>query len=339
MKIGILGAGIVGVNTALQVQNEFPNAQISVIAEGFGNETLSSGAAGIFRPGTSFSAGNDEVTQKWITDSYDFYNQILHSESAFEAGIMQVSGYIFSSKSPSITKNHFLEKLLPIYRPAGDDELEICPSPEGSSAWKYGAYFQTMVIESSSFLPWGLKVFESRGGETKQRRVEAFTDLLGDGYDYVINCTGFGSKWLCNDRKLVPIRGQVYKVKAPWVKMFYYGDYDTYIIPGSTTVTLGGCRQFDSYKTEVDRYDSASIWDRCTSLLPSLKRAELVREWVGLRPYRDPVNSFNMGTCGYGVTTSPGSAIHATKALKELIRSGKVDNSGSTTAIMIVSKL
>lgn len=63
MKIGILGAGIIGVHTALQVQREFPNADIRVISEGFGNETLSSGAAGIFRPGTSFSAGDERLTQ------------------------------------------------------------------------------------------------------------------------------------------------------------------------------------------------------------------------------------------------------------------------------------
>ncbi len=63
MKIGILGAGIIGVHTALQVQRELPNAEINVIAESFGNDTLSSGAAGIFRPGTNFSAGDEKLTQ------------------------------------------------------------------------------------------------------------------------------------------------------------------------------------------------------------------------------------------------------------------------------------
>lgn len=73
------------------------------------------------------------------------------------------------------------------------------------------------------------------------------------------------------------------------MKMFFYGDYDTYIIPGIDYVTLGGCRQFDSFKQEVDKHDSASIWERCTDLLPNLKQAEVVREVAGLRPHRDPV--------------------------------------------------
>jgi D-aspartate oxidase len=71
--------------------------------------------------------------------------------------------------------------------------------------------------------------------------------------------------------------------------MFFYGDYDTYIIPGIDFVTLGGCRQFDSFKEEVDKYDSASIWERCTELLPNLKNAEVIREVAGLRPHRIPV--------------------------------------------------
>lgn len=54
-------------------------------------------------------------------------------------------------------------------------------------------------------------------------------------------------------------------------------------------MTLGGCRQFDSYNEEVDPHDSAGIWSRCTGLVPSLKKSVVVREWVGLRPYRDQV--------------------------------------------------
>lgn len=119
-------------------------------------------------------------------------------------------------------------------------------------------------------------------------------------------------------------------------------------------MTLGGTRQFDSYNTDVDPYDSAAIWDRCSSLVPSLKKSDIVREWVGLRPYRDPVrcgdaeviqdgkSSFKKltviheyGHGGYGITSAPGSAIHAVNALREIVRSGKIVNE----KINIVSKL
>lgn len=71
---------------------------------------------------------------------------------------------------------------------------------------------------------------------------------------------------------------------------FFYGDFDTYIIPGFDGIaTLGGCRHYDSFSTDISCHDRAAILERCHSLVPQLKSAPIVREWVGLRPHRDPV--------------------------------------------------
>jgi len=98
-------------------------------------------------------------------------------------------------------------------------------------------------------------------------------------------------------------------------------------------VTLGGCRQYDSYNLNLCRYDSAAIKERCETLLPSLVGAPVVREAVGLRPHRDPVRVepqlletkkgvikiiHNYGHGGYGVTTSPGTAKYAVKLFKDI---------------------
>lgn len=48
------------------------------------------------------------------------------------------------------------------------------------------------------------------GGKIMKKTVISFDDV--DGYDLVVNCTGFGAKKLCGDHDLVPIRGQVFKV-------------------------------------------------------------------------------------------------------------------------------
>ena len=42
-------------------------------------------------------------------------------------------------------------------------------------------------------------------------KIESLNDL-GRRYDVTINCTGLGAKFLCDDHKLVPLRGQVMKV-------------------------------------------------------------------------------------------------------------------------------
>ncbi|KAI9555266.1 hypothetical protein GHT06_017781 [Daphnia sinensis] len=327
-RVCVLGAGIVGMTTAFMLKEKHAELDVTVIADKFEQDTLSDVAAGIFRPSTSFKGPTPEITKQWLVDAYHHYKAIQDSKEASEAGVQEVSGYVLSSKFPEVTKNQFLEGLLPVYRPADELELKICPGN-----WKYGAFFTTLVIESRYHLPWLRKKFEILGGKIVKKTIDSFNDV--NDYDLVMNCTGFGAKKLCSDHDLVPIRGQVFKVKAPWVKMFFYGDYDTYIIPGIDYVTLGGCRQFDSFKQEVDKYDSASIWERCVELLPNLKSAEVIREVAGLRPHRTPVRVerevivtsggkhlqvvHQYGHGGYGVTTAPGTAKYAVKLAEDVL--------------------
>lgn len=63
MNIGVVGAGVIGLTTALELQQEFRNAKITILADKFTTETTSDVAAGVFRPGTSFSGPNEEVTR------------------------------------------------------------------------------------------------------------------------------------------------------------------------------------------------------------------------------------------------------------------------------------
>lgn len=329
MNLGVIGCGVVGLTTALELQETFPNAKITILADRFNEDTTSYVAAGIFRPSTSFMGPSAEITRQWITDSFYYWDAIRRSREAALAGVCQLSGYIFSSISPAIVRNHFIEQLLPVYRRATEDELKLCQGD-----WKYGSFFTSCVTESRLFLPYAAKKFTSAGGVINYHHLDALTDL-SNSYDAVVNCSGLGAKDLCKDHHLVPIRGQVIKVRAPWLKMAFYGDYDTYIIPGFESVTLGGCRQFESYNTEICPYDSMAIKKRCYGMLPSLKKAKVVREMVGLRPHRAVVRVetevltkengkkvkivHNYGHGGYGVTTAPGTAKYAVKLLRDLI--------------------
>lgn len=63
MSFVVVGAGVVGLTTALELQKNFPNARVNVIADKFGVDTTSDVAAGIFRPGPSFSGPTDEITR------------------------------------------------------------------------------------------------------------------------------------------------------------------------------------------------------------------------------------------------------------------------------------
>lgn len=63
MSFAVLGAGVIGLSCALELQDKYPNSRISIIADKFGSATTSDVAAGIFRPGPSFSGPNEAITR------------------------------------------------------------------------------------------------------------------------------------------------------------------------------------------------------------------------------------------------------------------------------------
>lgn len=98
--------------------------------------------------------------------------------------------------------------------------------------FRSGIHFTTFTCEPTYFLPYLYKRISSAGGKLIRKRIESFDEL--HMFDVVINCAGLGAKVLVKDDvALIPIRGQVMRVKAPWVKAAVIDDSDdgNYIIP------------------------------------------------------------------------------------------------------------
>ncbi|RXG61606.1 D-aspartate oxidase [Armadillidium vulgare] len=231
---------------------------------------------------------------------------------------------MMSTKSKEALRNSYLEDLLDDYHFLTEEEVK---ERFGKDSKLFAATYTTLLVECRKYLPHLMKRFVSRGGSIVKRSLKSFEELAED-FDLVFNCSGLGAENLCEDHSMIPVRGQVYKVYAPWIKEALYLDSDTYIIPGvDGAVTLGGTRQFESTREEIDKHDSAGIWERCTQVENSLKDAKILREWVGFRPYRPYVRVekeimkfpngksikivHNYGHGGYGVTSAPGTSLHA----------------------------
>lgn len=60
-KIAVVGAGVVGLSTAINLQKEFPFAKITIIADKLCDDTLSSGAGGLYRPDISIDSNLDRL--------------------------------------------------------------------------------------------------------------------------------------------------------------------------------------------------------------------------------------------------------------------------------------
>jgi D-aspartate oxidase len=79
LRVGVLGAGVVGVVTANELQAEFPTASITIIADKFNRDTTSEVAAGIFRPSPSFAGPTPEITRLSISTSVQII--VTHEET------------------------------------------------------------------------------------------------------------------------------------------------------------------------------------------------------------------------------------------------------------------
>lgn len=91
---------------------------------------------------------------------------------------------------------------------------------------------------------------------------------------------GLGARELAADGDIVPVRGQVRRVRAPWVKHAMFLDGTYYILPNIDSVVVGGTTQRGDERTEVDWDDHARIWENILHVCPSLETAETVTDWV-----------------------------------------------------------
>lgn len=84
------------------------------------------------------------------------------------------------------------------------------------------------------------------------------------------------------DPTCFPVRGQVMRLKAPWVKHVYMFDELYYVIPNVDTIVIGGTQQRGDYSVTVDAADSNAIRENVGRFLPSLRTAPIAYEWVRL---------------------------------------------------------
>lgn len=332
-KIAIIGAGVIGLSTGIAIQEQVPNAQITIFAEKILTETTSIGAAGIFRPEAITSPGGNEKTFKnWAETSYEYYSSIAKSPLASQAGIQVISGFSLSTESYENCVYSLMESIVPYT----SRKLNLSELATFDTKYKFGRFHTTLLVDPRYYLKWMLSILLKKCNLVMRKIESLDSDEMLDSFDVIVNCTGLGARELTPDHNMSPVRGQTIKVHAPWIKNFVYAD-GCYIIPASDgMVTLGGIYQYNKGKYTVDVDDRNWIWSKCTDLFPSLKVIEEKErnDWVGLRPFRGTVRVegevrigsgrkvvHNYGHGGHGIALSRGTAVHAASLVKQMLQS------------------
>ncbi|XP_033737461.1 D-aspartate oxidase-like [Pecten maximus] len=328
-QVCVVGAGVSGLSTAVSIQQELSSkVVVSIVADKFSPETTSDGSGGFWGPHLVNPDQADDIN-KWGNETFDYIFDLFRSEHGGDVGAQLISGYCFSNSAIP-----FVDKCIGV-RNLTKEESNIHPDT------KNGQTLTTVMIDVKAYLPWLMKKFQANGGIVLKRKISSL-DELSPYYDVIVNCTGLGAHYLLDDHDLRPVRGQVFRVRAPWIKHFYVDidesnpENEIYILPGAREVVLGGTSQVGDWNTQVDSADRDLIWNGCCKLLPSLKKAEVLEEWVGLRPQRTRIRVeldrkhtgregnaaivHNYGHGGSGVTLHWGCAQEATRLVVRALK-------------------
>lgn len=320
--MAVIGAGVVGLTTAVRLLQALPGAQVTVYASRFGSDVTTHGAAGVWMP-YKLSETPEVLTDRWGTETFEHLVGLVHSEDAVQAGVQlcyahclylapepdpfwksSVHGFrrmsaqelqLFSQPvdwadiQAAAAAAAALEACSSTSSAAGDGSIDSYTAGASATAFVDGYTFNTVVCEGRLYSRWLTRQLEAAGAHFVQRKLTSLAELSGEGWDVVLNCSGLGARQLLPDRNSYPIRGQIVRVRAPWVGQCvfaHFPDETAYIIPNREWVVLGGTGQIGNGNTDMSLADAHKIADRAIQVVPSLKAAEVVDHWVGLRPGR-----------------------------------------------------
>jgi D-amino-acid oxidase len=296
MNVTVVGAGVIGLTSAVVFQRA--GHRVQVVAAKPGLESTSGAAGAIWLP-VRITPGGREF--EWAMHSYRVLRDIAREHP--EAGVDDL-----------VACEVVEERERPWWADAVDG-LEFIDArpiyPRADTAWTFTA----PRVEPAIYLPWLERQLQR---SIAYREVADFDSVEGD---LVLNCTGLGARRLCNDAELTGVLGQTVIVSPGTIRRnTFIGDERDqsaifYSIPRRAEVVLGGCRT-EVPGDEVPAPDPAlrdAILARCRAA--GYEPGPVIRERCGLRPVRERVRVepegrviHNYGHGGAGYTLSWGCA-------------------------------
>ncbi|ELR18976.1 Damino acid oxidase [Acanthamoeba castellanii str. Neff] len=213
-------------------------------------------------------------------------------------GAEACQGASSSSASPELVREQKCYEYFPHRLAADPYWKEIMPSyrrlnpNELPAEYADGFVVDALVVEVPQLLAQLREVHDLR---------EAFHE-----FDVVINCTGIGSRWLCNDPHVYPLRGQILRVRqvgcdrtvsdeeGPNCLGYFISRQNDIILGGTAIKGIGSLTIVvgDDWSTNVDERTTEEILRKVENLSVGKlqkKDLEVLEVLVGLRPARTEV--------------------------------------------------
>ncbi|CAH0056945.1 unnamed protein product [Clonostachys solani] len=256
----VLGAGVIGLSTALTLRSKFPTTPISVLAKHFPGD-YSVEYCSPWAGGNWCSSANDNgLLESFDRLTFERFKEIASKHP--EAGIQ-----------PSPLRMIFDQKI---------EESEILSQGTGR-VWLLGK----CQAEKIATIQAAVDSVDDAFISSSTTAVFNCTGLSSYSLGGV------------NDKSLYPTRGQTVLVEQPiqpLQRMYFRSprrvDNDTTYVfqrPLAGGIVLGGCREDGNWNGEVDMDFAQDIMRKCCALAPELGKPEdlkIIKHGVGLRPGR-----------------------------------------------------
>jgi D-amino-acid oxidase len=304
MDVLVIGAGVVGLTTAISLAERGLSVRIRTAAPPERTTSVAAGAVwGLVK------AGPPERVLEWGRVGLE----VLAKLAAEPGTGVRIAAGREVSRGP--LEPYYWTELLADLRPCRESEL-----PGGfTHGWHYTAPLATMPV----YLGYLRARFERAGGTLEVSPVGSLADLAGAAR-IIVNCSGTAARDLVPDPALVPVRGQVVIAANPGIEEFLINrdpepPWIVYMFPHGDTILLGGTNDEGNWDTDPKQEVAERILAGCRAIEPRLGGVEILGHRVGLRPWRpevrlesgrlgDSVLWHNYGHGGAGISLSWGCA-------------------------------
>ncbi len=259
-SVAILGAGVVGLTTATELQRRLPKVQLSLYAKDLDpRSTTSWVAGGQFEPSGIYreyekASRRDEFHSLMRASSLRVL-QLQNGGQRLRYGIAERKNYTLDHEIPGFDK-HTPRDVVPAFR-------------RGRLPFKslavVGREYTTWLQNPTLLLPALIEDLQ-KGGVKFVAKTFASRDEVAELPDsVVINCTGLGAKTLFNDDKLVPQRGHLVVLQKTDPRQFYFFSGGcsnfaiSYVFCRQDDVVLGGTVVKEDSETRVTDADTATF--------------------------------------------------------------------------------
>ena len=258
-----------------------------------------------------------QKVERWGRSSYDEFVRLARDRTS---GVRLIELHAFSIE----TRHRFPRWSVGMKR-------RYLTREEIPMAYLHGFAVTVPLMQAPVYLPYLRRRFRRARGRIQQKTIGNLRDLTGE-FAAVVNCSGYGARTLCDDRRLRPGRGIVVLTANPGIDraLVYTEDPNvlTYVVPRRNDCVLGGCDD-DVESTIVPPALAQAIYERCRRIEKTLPG--MISAIAGIRPVRSEVRLelervdgtpvvHNYGHGGAGFTVSWGCAREVLRKVDRAMR-------------------